>query len=117
MFCVLHTKSNEMSLSIGPILPIMPWSSEDEVIRLANSTYMGLGASVWTNDLEKGQRIGRQLEAGSVWVNTHMEAAPDIPFGGIKQSGFGVEGGIEGLKAFCNIQTLSVNKIVVNNKE
>ncbi|KAK6384463.1 hypothetical protein LTS17_002026 [Exophiala oligosperma] len=97
----------------GPILPIMPWYSEEEVIRLANSTEMGLGASVWTNDLDQGDRIGRQLEAGSVWVNTHMDAAPEIPFGGVKQSGSGVEGGVEGLKAFCNIQTLSVPKEVM----
>lgn len=88
----------------------MSWSSEDEVVRLVNDTYMGLGASVWTKDLEQGERLGRQLEAGSVWINTHMDAAPNLPFGGIKQSGFGVEGGIEGLKAFCNIQTLLVPK-------
>lgn len=84
----------------------MPWSSEDQVIRLANNTHMGLGASVWTNDLQQAERIGGRLEAGNVWVNTHMDAAPHIPFSGIKQSGLGVEGGIEGLKAFCNIQTL-----------
>ncbi|EXJ83939.1 hypothetical protein A1O3_04606 [Capronia epimyces CBS 606.96] len=94
----------------GPLLPIMSWSTEEEVIHLANSTQMGLGASVWTNDLEEGERIGRQLQAGSVWLNTHMDAAPHIPFGGIKQSGLGVEGGIEGLKTFCNIQTLIVPK-------
>ncbi|KAH8588485.1 aldehyde dehydrogenase [Bisporella sp. PMI_857] len=94
----------------GPILPIMPWSTEEEVVNLANHTNMGLGASVWSTDLTQATRIARKLEAGSVWVNTHLEVSPSFPFGGHKQSGIGAEWGKEGLKAFCNPQTLYLKK-------
>lgn len=56
----------------GPILPILKWSDEAEVIERANNTDMGLGASIWTTDMEEAERIGRQLEAGSVWTNGHL---------------------------------------------
>ncbi|KAE9365425.1 aldehyde dehydrogenase [Stipitochalara longipes BDJ] len=94
----------------GPILPIMPWSTEDEVIERANNTQMGLGASVWTKDMVQGERIAQQLEAGNVWVNAHLEVAPAFPFGGHKQSGIGTEWGTAGLKSFYNTQTLYVKK-------
>lgn len=71
----------------GPIVPLMTWSDEDDVIARANNTDMGLGASVWSNDLEEANRIARQLEAGSVWVNTHLELTPAASFGGVKSSG------------------------------
>lgn len=88
----------------------MSWSTEEEVIARANGTLMGLGASVWTTDTKQAERIARQLQAGSVWVNTHAEIAPEYPFGGFKQSGLGVEGGQVGLKAFCNCQSLYFKK-------
>lgn len=90
----------------GPIIPIMRWSTEADVINRANNTQMGLGASVWTNDMQQGDRIARQLEAGNVWVNSHLEVSPAFPFGGHKQSGIGLELGVAGLKSFCNTQTL-----------
>jgi acyl-CoA reductase-like NAD-dependent aldehyde dehydrogenase len=94
----------------GPIVPIMPWSTDDEVIERANSTQMGLGASVWTNDLVQGEYIAQNLEAGNVWVNAHGEVGPAFTFGGHKQSGVGSEWGTAGLKSFCNTQTLFVKK-------
>ena len=90
----------------GPILPIMKWSEEDEVIQRANNTDMGLGASVWTTDLVEAERIGRQLEAGNIWVNNHLDLNPNTPFGGHKGSGLGSEWGVSGLKQFCNSQSL-----------
>jgi acyl-CoA reductase-like NAD-dependent aldehyde dehydrogenase len=94
----------------GPIVPLMTWSDEDDVIARANNTKMGLGASVWSNDLDEAARIARQLDAGSVWVNTHLELDPNAPFGGHKESGVGYEWGVGGLKAFCNAQTLYLKK-------
>jgi acyl-CoA reductase-like NAD-dependent aldehyde dehydrogenase len=94
----------------GPIVPLMTWTDEQDVIDRANNTKMGLGASVWSNDLEQATRIARQLEAGSVWVNTHLEVDPNAPFGGHKESGIGYEWGIGGLKAFCNAQSLFLKK-------
>lgn len=96
----------------GPIVPLMTWSDEADVVRRANDTKMGLGASVWSNDLEQANRIARQLDAGSVWVNTHLEVAPNAAFGGHKESGIGFEWGVGGLKAFCNVQTLFLKKKV-----
>ncbi|KAH7088009.1 aldehyde dehydrogenase [Paraphoma chrysanthemicola] len=96
----------------GPIVPLLSWSDENEVISRANNTAMGLGASVWSNDLEEANRIARQLDAGSVWVNTHLELDPTAPFGGHKESGVGYEWGIGGLKSFCNVQTLFLKKTI-----
>lgn len=95
----------------GPIVPILSWSSEDEVIARANNTKMGLGASVWSSNTETAERIARQLEAGTVWCNTHFDLSPTQPFGGVKESGMGVEWGLQGMKSYCNSQVLVVNKI------
>lgn len=89
----------------GPILPILSWENEDEVVERANNTDLGLGASVWSRDLEQAERIARQLESGTAWVNTHFDMSPMFPFGGVKQSGQGVEWGVDGMKAYCNQQT------------
>lgn len=94
----------------GPILPILSWKTEDEVIERANNTKMGLGASVWTTDMTEGARIGKKLEAGSVWVNSHLELNPKVPFGGHKESGVGHEWGLSGIKQFCNVQSLYLKK-------
>lgn len=94
----------------GPIVPVMKWSGEEEVIRRANDTQMGLGASVWSKDVERAQRMGRQLEAGSVWINCHFELAPYVPFGGHKASGIGMEWGLVGMKGWCNTQSVWTRK-------
>ncbi|KAL2061299.1 hypothetical protein VTL71DRAFT_7572 [Oculimacula yallundae] len=94
----------------GPIVPTLSWDDEEEVIERANATNMGLGASVWSSNLEQADKIARQLEAGTVWVNNHFDLSPMAPFGGFKESGLGVELGIGGLKAMCNSQTLMINK-------
>lgn len=99
-----------LTIFIGPIVPILSWNAESEVLARANNTKMGLGASVWTRNLEQGRRIAEQLESGSVWINTHLEVSPYAPFGGHKQSGIGSEWGNSGLKAFCNVQTLFLEK-------
>jgi acyl-CoA reductase-like NAD-dependent aldehyde dehydrogenase len=94
----------------GPIVPLLTWSDEADVVARANDTKMGLGASVWSNDVEEANRIARQLDAGSVWVNSHLELQPDTPFGGHKESGIGFEWGLGGLKSFCNVQSLFIKK-------
>ncbi|KAM0347347.1 hypothetical protein ACHAPU_004867 [Fusarium lateritium] len=88
----------------GPIVPLLKWSSEDEVIERANASDLGLGASVWSKDVSRARRMAEQLEAGSIWVNTHFEVAPNVPFGGHKQSGMGMDWGEVGLKGWCNPQ-------------
>ncbi|KAM0288310.1 hypothetical protein ACHAO9_007214 [Fusarium lateritium] len=88
----------------GPIVPLLKWSSEDDVIATANASPLGLGASVWSKDVPRARRMAEQLEAGSIWVNTHFEVAPNVPFGGHKQSGIGMDWGEVGLKGWCNPQ-------------
>jgi acyl-CoA reductase-like NAD-dependent aldehyde dehydrogenase len=90
----------------GPIIPLMRWSSEEDVIARANSTKTGLGASVWSKDLKRAGEIGKQLQAGSVWINSHFEVAPNVSIGGHKWSGIGSEWGVSGLISYCNLQTL-----------
>lgn len=94
----------------GPIAPVLSWKDEQEVIDRANNTLMGLGASVWAKDVDRANRIARQLEAGSVWVNTHLELSAAVPFGGHKNSGIGFEFSSGGLKAYCNVQSLYLKK-------
>ncbi|KAL2827915.1 Aldehyde/histidinol dehydrogenase [Aspergillus pseudoustus] len=94
----------------APILPILKWSDEADVIARANASDMGLGASVWSQDLERARRIVDRLEAGNVWINTHFEVEPFAPFGGHKSSGIGTEWGLLGLTQFCNSQTVYVKK-------
>jgi betaine-aldehyde dehydrogenase len=86
--------------TFGPVAPIVPVSSLDEAIELANSTRFGLGANVYTRDLETAVRCLREIRAGTVWINDPLTDNDAGPFGGFKQSGFGRELGQEGLEAF-----------------
>lgn len=90
----------------GPALPIIRYSEVDEAVGKANSSSMGLGGSVWGSDPETTKRVAQRIEAGSVWINKHGAIQPNAPFGGVKQSGFGVEFGLEGLKEFTTVQTV-----------
>lgn len=83
----------------GPALPIIRYSTIDEAITKANGLDVGLGASVWSSDLPAAREVAARLEAGTVWINKHGAVDPRIPFGGAKQSGYGLEFGVEGLKA------------------
>jgi phenylacetaldehyde dehydrogenase len=77
----------------GPVLVAMPYDDIDEVLIEANASEYGLGASVWTNQLDKALRLVDGIEAGTVWVNTHNMVDPAMPFGGFKASGIGREHG------------------------
>jgi acyl-CoA reductase-like NAD-dependent aldehyde dehydrogenase len=90
----------------GPALPIIRYSSVEEAIAKANDSPAGLGGSVWGSDAAQNRAVASRLECGSVWINKHGAIQPNAPFGGVKQSGFGVEFGEEGLKEFTTIQTV-----------
>ena len=92
----------------GPILPIVKFSDVDDVIKRANNSPNGLGGSVWSSDRENARLLAMRLECGTAWVNDHGAIQPNAPFGGVKQSGFGVEFGSEGLKEFTSIQTIKI---------
>jgi len=94
----------------GPILPLLKWSDEDDVIARANDTIYGLGASVWGKDQAALERIGSQLEAGTVWLNEVHQYSPFQAFGGHKQSGLGCENSLHGLMEYTNWQTITMKK-------
>lgn len=94
----------------GPILPIIKFSNVEDAIVSANRLAVGLGGSVWSTDIKKAQDIASRLECGTVWINNHAMVQPNAPFGGVKDSGFGVAFGEDGLKEFTSIQTMQTAK-------
>ncbi|MCO6179322.1 aldehyde dehydrogenase family protein [Ciceribacter sp. RN22] len=90
----------------GPALPIIRYHDIEEAIAKANDNPSGLGGSVWSGDVTKARQVAARLECGSVWINKHGAIQPNAPFGGVKQSGIGVEFGVDGLKEFTTIQTV-----------
>jgi acyl-CoA reductase-like NAD-dependent aldehyde dehydrogenase len=91
----------------GPVLPLIKYSDKDDVIRRANATTYGLGASVWSSDINRAHEVAQKIEAGTVWINKHLDMAPHIPFGGGKQSGIGTEFAEEGLAEFTQLQIIN----------
>ena len=95
----------------GPAAPIIIVNDEEEAIRQANNSEFGLGASIWTNNIERGMRLARQVETGIVSVNEMVKSDPRLPFGGIKKSGIGRELSEFGIKEFVNIKSVVVKDI------
>lgn len=96
------------SEQFGPILPVQPWSDEDDVVRRTNDTKTGLGACIWSKDLEVAERIARRLEVGSVYINSALRPDWRVWFAGQKESGIGGERGARGLLEYCNAQAVHV---------
>ncbi len=94
--------------TFGPVVSVIKFSDEAEAVRIANDTRYGLNAFVQTNDLNRAHRVARQLEAGSVWINTFSDISPQGPYGGYKQSGFGRTGGLEGLHEFLQVKNIRI---------
>jgi succinate-semialdehyde dehydrogenase/glutarate-semialdehyde dehydrogenase len=92
----------------GPVAAIISAKNEDDAGRIANDSVFGLGAAVFTRDLKRGERIAREIEAGSTFVNALVASDPRLPFGGIKQSGYGRELGSYGIREFVNIKTVCI---------
>jgi succinate-semialdehyde dehydrogenase/glutarate-semialdehyde dehydrogenase len=90
----------------GPAAAVIRCNSADEAIRIANGTVFGLGAALWTGDTARGQAYARELEAGAVFINGTVASDPRLPFGGVKQSGYGRELSSYGLKEFTNIKSV-----------
>jgi betaine-aldehyde dehydrogenase len=90
----------------GPVLPVMAVSDLDSAIREANNTRFGLGASVWTKDLSTIKKVFGEVKAGIIWVNRHLSVPPEVPFGGINDSGTGRENGQHALDGYSQTKTL-----------
>jgi len=91
----------------GPVLPVIKYSDIETVIDRANASKYGLGASVWSSDVQRAHDVADRIEAGTVWINKHLDFAPHIPFAGAKNSGIGVEFAQEGLNEFTQVQVIN----------
>ncbi len=111
---ILSKVNNQMSVSrqeiFGPVLVVMKFREEDEAILVANDSPYGLAASVWTKDLVKAQRVAKQLQCGTVWINTYGGFYDAASFGGYKQSGFGRELGVEGLLEYTQSKHICIDE-------
>jgi acyl-CoA reductase-like NAD-dependent aldehyde dehydrogenase len=94
----------------GPILPVLRYTDLDDAIARANHTEYGLGGSVWSSNLERAFAVATRIEAGTVWVNKHLDMHPDTPFGGTKQSGTGLEMGVDGLREYTQSSLINAAK-------
>ncbi len=109
---VIEISSDECRVNqeeiFGPVVTIMPFNTEDEVLQMANKVKYGLSATLWTNDLKRTMRMSNQLQSGIVWVNTWMLRDLRTPFGGVKASGVGREGGFEALRFFTEAKNVCI---------
>lgn len=107
----LHPDSHVLHEEIfGPVAPFITFSSESEVVKRANATPYGLVAFLHTTDPGRAERVSSRLEAGMVAINSSLTASPVAPFGGVKQSGLGREGGLEALEEYLEFQTLTTRE-------
>ncbi len=96
--------------TFGPVLSIISANSEEEAIKIANNSELGLGGCVWTQNIKKGIQLARQIETGAVFINDMTKSDPRLPFGGIKKSGYGRELSREGIREFTNVKTIVVKE-------
>jgi acyl-CoA reductase-like NAD-dependent aldehyde dehydrogenase len=97
--------------AFGPVLPVIRYSNYDEAVEKANNTHYGLGGSVWGKDLKLARSIADRLHTGTVWINEAQVLFPHVSFGGHKESGIGLENGLDGLREYTNSKTIMMKKI------
>ena len=109
---IIEVQDNSCTLNqeeiFGPVVTIMPFNDENEVVAMANDVSYGLSATLWTNDLKRTMRVSKQIQAGIVWVNTWLLRDLRTPFGGVKNSGVGREGGFEALRFFTEPKNICI---------
>ncbi len=109
---VLADVNNDMRVArdeiFGPVVVVIPFDDEDEAVTLANDSPYALGSAIWTRDVARAHRVARRLEMGMVWVNDHHRLDPSSPWGGLKESGVGREGGWESFHEFTHVRAVTV---------
>jgi len=96
--------------TFGPVAAIIKVNDEKQAVKIANDTCFGLGASIWTQDSKKAEKVSKNIEAGNVFINEIVKSDPRLPFGGVKKSGFGRELSYHGIREFVNIQTVYIKR-------
>ena len=91
----------------GPVLPVIKYSDPEDALARANASPYGLGASVWSSNPARAQALAERMDAGTVWINKHSELAPNIPFGGAKESGIGAEMGEDSINEYTQLQVIN----------
>jgi acyl-CoA reductase-like NAD-dependent aldehyde dehydrogenase len=94
----------------GPVMPVLKYKTLDEAIARANASEYGLGATVWSASADRAFDVAMKLETGTVWINKHLDLPPDVPYGGTKQSGYGVELGQQGVEEFTQVKIINQAK-------
>jgi succinate-semialdehyde dehydrogenase / glutarate-semialdehyde dehydrogenase len=92
--------------TFGPVAALISVADAEAAVRIANDTAFGLGATVWSRDTERAEAVARQIDAGNVFINTVIASDPRMPFGGIKDSGYGRERGLFGIREFVNVKAI-----------
>ena len=107
---VLSNESKVMQEEIfGPVVSVTPFEDKDQLIEWANSTAFGLSASIWTKDLKQAQQLSRRLAVGQVWINCWLKRDLRVPFGGVKSSGLGREGGRYSLNMYTETKNICMD--------
>ncbi|GGK03440.1 aldehyde dehydrogenase [Lentibacillus kapialis] len=110
---IIVDSNNSMKVAqneiFGPILTIIPFKDEKEVVQLANDSIYGLASGIWTQNLARAHRVAKQIEAGTVWINTYRASAVQAPFGGMKHSGYGKERGLHALLDYTKVKNVMID--------
>jgi succinate-semialdehyde dehydrogenase/glutarate-semialdehyde dehydrogenase len=102
--------------TFGPVAAVIRARDAEHAVELANDSLFGLGGNLWTRDLDRGRELARRLESGAVFINGMTASDPRLPFGGVKQSGYGRELSSFGIREFVNIQTVWIGPASATNK-